>query len=359
MTEKIRSFKEEIDNIHVPIDKLDAIISKTVQGNVLKRRKFNRKKILTSVSAVAVAFVLVVSSSTFSPVMANIVSKIPIIGTVFSESGDLGLEKVSEQGLSNVIGTAEQVEGTIITLDEVFYDETRLTLGFSMQSENPIGEFLSSGPHITIDGKSFSNSSTYRETEQSPTHRTGILNIDAINELPEAFTLGVSFSDEEGKEWNFSTSVNKKSKVQYVGVNHTQKIQGINLTVSDLKVSPAGLQFSFSANSKEVNSLAKGYLDFIVIDNKGKELQSYSGGSESQILDGKDHLMGTRLFDPISDDIKELTVIPYITYQIRGSSAKVDALGNEKISVIKPYEGNDFEFESFTVTLPSANQLEE
>jgi hypothetical protein len=353
MTEKIRLFKEEIDNIHVPIDKLDAIILNTVQGSLHKRKKSIRKKMLSSVSAVAVAFVLLISSSTVSPVMANIVSKIPIIGTVFSESGDPGLEKVNEQGLTNKIGTTKNVGGTSITLDEVFYDETRFTIGFSMKSENPIGEFyLSSGPDITINGKGFSNGSQYRETEISPTHRTGIINIYPIDELPEAFTLGINFTGEDGKQWNFSTPVNTKSKVQYVAINHTQEVEDIDLTVSDLKVSPAGLQFTFSAISEETNYLTNGYLDFKVIDDKGKELISHSGGGQIQIIDGKEHLTGTRLIDPITDNVKKLTVIPYITFHQGGSSVEIDAEGNETKTEIKPYESTDIEFEGFTVTLP-------
>lgn len=44
MTDKIPSFKEEIDAIHVPVDKLDAIIEKSVQESIPKRKKSLRKK---------------------------------------------------------------------------------------------------------------------------------------------------------------------------------------------------------------------------------------------------------------------------------------------------------------------------
>ena len=46
MTDKIPSFKEEINNIQVPTDKLDAIISNTVQASTPKRKRAIRKKVI-------------------------------------------------------------------------------------------------------------------------------------------------------------------------------------------------------------------------------------------------------------------------------------------------------------------------
>lgn len=353
MTDKIPSFKEEIDNIHIPTHKLDAIISKTFHENNQRGKKSFRMKMVYSLSSVAVASILFVSSVTVSPAMANFVSKIPIIGTVFSNSGDPGLEKVNEQGLTNLIGDTKEVIGTSITLDEVFYDETRFTIGFSIASENVIEDsYLSSGPQITINGQAISNASSYSETKISPTQRTGILNIDSLDDLPEEFTVGVNFTGADGKQWDFSTPVSMKTKVEYVTINHSQKAEDINLTVSDLKVSPAGLQFNFNADSEKINYLSNGYLDFKVIDDKGHELMSHSGGSQIQIVDGKEQLTGSRLIDPNIDNAKTLTVIPYFKFHQGGSSVKVDLKGNETKTNFQPLNETDIEFKSFTVTLP-------
>ncbi len=265
MTDKIPLFKEEINNIPVPIEKLDDIILKTVQTNERNSKHSIQKKIIYSFCTVAVVFVLLVGSATISPVMANIISKIPIIGTVFSQSGDVGLERVQVQGLTNEIGTTKSFGGTSITLDEVFYDETRLTIGFSIMSENPIEEFYLSEPNITINGKGFSNASTYYEKEISPTYRTGIINIDSFDNLPDSFILGVTFTSADDKQWDFSTSVHMKSIVQKVVIDHTQKVEGIELSILDLKVGPGGLQIAFSANSEQINYFSNGYIDFKVL----------------------------------------------------------------------------------------------
>ncbi|MFJ5621504.1 DUF4179 domain-containing protein [Peribacillus loiseleuriae] len=352
MTDKIRSFKEEIDNIHVPVDKLDAIILNTIQGSAPKRKNSFRNKILYSVGVAVVMFGLFLSSAIISPAMATIVSHIPIIGTIFSTSGDRGLEQVSKQGLTDKVGMTKMVEGTSITLHEVFHDETRFTIGFSIESEQPIEEFyLSSGPTFTVDGKSFSHAGDYKETEISLTQRTGIANIDAFEKLPEAFTLGLTFKGKDGKQWDFSIPVSTQANVQSVAIHHTQKAYGIDLTVTDLKVSPAGLLLTFSAESEKTGYLS-GMLDFKVSDVKGHELVSHSGGSKLEIIAGKQHLTGTRLIDPIVDNVKELTITPYLVQSIRGSSMRIDAQGNETLTELKPFKGANIEFESFTVTLP-------
>lgn len=352
MTDKTRLFKEEINNIPIPIEKLDEIILNTFQGDKYKRKKFTQKKMLYSISAVAVSFILLASSATISPVMANIVSKIPIIGTIFSESGDQGLELVNEQGLTNILGATKSVGQTSITLDEIFYDETRLAIGFSMTSDKPIEEFyLSAGLNITINGKAISYGGSYEETEISPTARTGIINIDSLDDLPETFSLGVTFTGEDGKQWDFSTPISKKSTVQFVAINHTQEVEDVELTVSDVKVSPAGLQFIFSANSEKIISEAS-YLDFKVIDDTGNELLSHSGVSKMQKVDGKEYYTGERLIDPPKDNVKKLTVTPYITFSRVGTSVEVDLQGKESKPVTKIFRQSDIEFESFTVTLP-------
>lgn len=353
MTDKTRLFKEEINNIPIPTEKLDAIILNTVQGDEHKRKKSIQKKMLYSISAVAATFILLASSVTISPVMANIVSKIPIIGAVFSESGDQGLELVNEQGLTDILGGTKSVGQTSITLEEVYYDETRLAIGFSITSDKPIEEhYLSAGPNITINGKAISYGSTYKETEITPTARTGIININSFDDLPETFSLGVTFTGNDGKQWDFSTPISQKSTVQSVAINNTQEVEDVELTVSDVKVSPAGLQFSFSANSEQINFIPNAYLDFKVMDDKGNELLSHSGASKMQNVDGKEYYTGERLIDPTKDNVKKLTVTPYITFTQVVTSVEVDLEGNETKPLTQTFEGSDIEFESFTVTLP-------
>ncbi len=89
-----------------------------------------------------------------------------------------------------------------------------------------------------------------------------------------------------------------------------------------------------------------------MIDDKGNELISHSGGSQIQNVDAKEELTGSLLIDPITDNAKTLTVIPYINFHQGGTSVEVDLKGNETKTNIQPFNETDIEFKSFTVTLP-------
>ena len=189
--------------------------SSQIQSRQVHRKEKGaiRKKVLYSLGAAVVAFGLLVGSATVSPVMATFVSQIPVVGSIFSESGERGLEQVSELGLTQVVGESKTIEGNTITIDEVFYDGTRLTIGYSLASEEPLGEFyLGSGMDFTIDGKRVSFGGSSGETEITPTYRTGLYNIEpASTDIPEKFTLGLFFEGEGGERWKFSVPVKTQS----------------------------------------------------------------------------------------------------------------------------------------------------
>ena len=358
MTDKIPSFKEEIDDIQVPIDKLDAIILNTVQASVPKRKRSIQKKILYGVAAAIAAFGLLIGSATISPVMANFVSQIPVVGSIFSESGERGLEQVSELGLTQVVGESKTVKGNTITIDEVFFDGTRLTVSYSLESEEPLGQYyLGSGADITIDRKSISYGGNSGETEITPTYRTGIDNIEvASGELPKKFELGLIFEGKGGERWKFSVPVQEQSSAEFVTINHRQEAANIDLTISNLEISPLGLRLNYITLTGENESLTESFGSFITfkaVDSLGNELVvSSEGGGQAEIVNGKIHSKGNSLFEPVDETVKELTVTPYLILPSGGGGVEVDAFGNEKLIDFKPYKGEPVEFKSFTVKLP-------
>lgn len=117
---------------------------------------------------------------------------------------------------------------------------------------------------------------------------------------------------------------------------------------------PAGLVVSFQAVTEEIGYLSS-YLEFKVVDEKGNELGAYSGGSQGKRSDGKEFLTGTRRFDPITADVKQLRITPYMKLPTGGSGVEIDE--NEKETVINTaietmkMQGKDMTFQTFTVTL--------
>ena len=352
MTEKIPSFKKEIDDIYVPIDKLDAIIANTVQERPLKKKRKIRNKIIYYVGAAIIFMSLLIGSVNVSPVMANFVSQLPIIGSIFSEFGDKGLEKVSNLGLTQVIGESKTIGGTTITIDEVFYDGTRFTLSYSVKKDKPFeGDYMDYVPKLTYDGEKIGHkfSEGLNEDRISPNQGTVIYSVSSIGliktELPKEFVLGISFDGESGEHWTFSVPVKEQSEVELVTINHSQVVEGIELTVSDLKIGAAGLLLTYNTWSNNYNA---GYLRFHIVDSLGNVMEYHSGSNSGRFFNYGDYL-----YDPVDPKAKSLTITPMIVLPPAGTAYESHWDGTMRLIDYTMYEGVEFDFESIQVDLPN------
>ena len=348
MTDKIPSFKEEIDGIHVPIDKLDAIIVNTVLGSVPKRKHPLRKKIAYSAAVAVAAVGLLIGSATVSPVMANIVSQIPIVGSIFSQSEDRGLQKISEFGLTEVVGQSQTINGNTVTIDEVFYDETRFTVSLSLESEKPIVEGYLRLKGWTIDGEAIASGVGIKEPNRiMATYHTWIYSIESYDTaIPGKFDLALLFEGGNGEQWEFSIPVVKQSDIEVVTIDHQQQVEGLSLTASSLQIGPGGILLKYQAFSKNYDSLAS-MVRFQVVDSLGNELIVHESGST-----GRQFVYGKVLLEPADEKAKELTITPYLLIPKPGEWKRTDGAGNVTDVDVSQYQGLDIKFDSFTVKLP-------
>lgn len=351
MTDKIPSFKEQIDEIHVPMEKLDDIIFKTVQEHAPKRKKSWRSKLVYSTSAAVVAFGLLVGSATVSPVMADFVSKIPIIGSIFSESDDVGLAQVSDLGFTHIVKESQTVGDKTLTVDEVFYDGTRFTLSYSFESETPVEQdYL--GYWFSLDGENLPGSIGEDYLELTPTHRTAIAEIYPVTvgeEFPEKFQLGLHFDGKNGEKWDFTIPIAKKNNTQFIPVEYTDKIEGVIVSVSGLEVGPGGILIKAKSETKKYKHL-ESLLDFKVKDSLGNELLTRTLHGTSNTWNRLNYDI---VFDPASSEATELIITPYINIPKQGEWFENDIMGNESEVDVSQYQDIDFTFESFTVELPN------
>lgn len=342
MTDKIPSFKDQINEIHVPTEKLDDIIFKTVQEHTPKRKRSLRSKFVYTVSAAVVAFGLVVGSATVSPVMADIVSKIPVIGSVFIESNDAGLEQVSKLGFTQLIGESKQVDDKILTIEEAFYDGVRLTISYYLTTETPIAEnYFSLSPSYKIDGQAYDTVTFRAENDITPTYHTGLLEIEIGDPLPDYFNLDLVFGGRDGNRWEFSVPIEMNTNVELIEINHQQQVAGVNLTVTEVSSGLGGLKLTYETSSSEkVNFLAT-YLEFYIEDELGNEVSFHSGGGY-----GTDKMRkGFYWFDPVNVHSKEITITPYFSFPRGAEDESIKKL-------IKEFEAFENEkFESITVEL--------
>jgi hypothetical protein len=311
MNSEFPQFKDEMKKISVPEDELDQIISKAVRKTRTKGTL--RRKAFYTTSAAAAGFVLFISSAIYSPAIAKIASEIPVVGTFFSGSGDEGLEIAGAKGLTQTVGKSSTDKGITLTINEVFYDGTRLALGFTHESLLAIGEM--ERPAIYVDGKEINFSSGSSGKFVTPAKYQGILDINPTEELPEEFTMKFSV-DAVGLmpgKWEFEFPVKQSGEVTVIRPNETQNINGLEVNVNSVKLGPAGTDLSVSLTAYPEQTKLDPYTDlhFNIVDDQGFALRQLSGSGHGETVDGKEKATLSMLFSPVKEGTKSLRIIPY------------------------------------------------
>lgn len=318
-------------------------------------RSKGRRKIMYAFGSVAAAFAILVGSSYFSPALASSLSQIPIIGSVFGNSDLLILKEAQKNGLTTAIGETQTVDGISVTLDEILYDQNNITIGLYIESEEALDEhYFGAGMDFTIDGKSpMMASGSYGEDTLSTTTRTAIQEINVTKELPDAFELGLILNGENGETWYFSTPIEKISDIRTVPVNHSQTVDGLELTVTELKISQTGASLSMEVSDEETDfDLSRGgYIEFLMFDQNGNEIEGLSGGVTGELVKDKIMYTSNKHFDPIDEHVTELTITPHLEFPLSGGGVE-SANGKEKVLELKLDSLKPVEFESFKVEIP-------
>jgi hypothetical protein len=354
-----KSFNTNEGRPEFPRNEVRSAISRGIQQaeDLLQEKpKRKRKPFVYVGSAAVIAFGLLVGTSYISPALASTLSRLPIIGSVFSDSGLIGLKRASEQGLTSVIGETQTIDGISVTVDEVLYDQTNITVGFTVESKKELSEhYFGAGMNFTINGETFNMSGSHHEKIVSPTVRTGITDFNVTEEMPESFELGMVLEGESGEKWMFSTPIEEISDVEHITVNHKQQAEGIHLDVSELSLSPSSVGISFEASQQGNldDRVETSFIEFRMTDEHGKEIISHSGGVKGEFNDGKWVFNGNKTFDPINNDVKELTITPYLMLPTGGSSAEINENGEEIVTEFDGSSLKEVKFKPFTVTLPT------
>ncbi|WP_375090926.1 DUF4179 domain-containing protein [Peribacillus sp. RS7] len=302
--------KKEMDKVSVPMDKLDSIITNTINGN---RRKMSKKKVVFySLSAAVLGLGVFIGSASVSPAMAKIASNIPIIGTFFNDSLDEGLRIAGKNGLAQVVNQSSKDNGITLTINEIFYDGTRLTFGFTQESLFADGQI--EHPTIEVNGKEINFSSGYSGDFVTPQKYKGTMDITPTEELPEEFDMQMRI-DAVGLipgKWEFNFPVKQSNEVTVIRPQEVKTIEGAEIEISSLKVGPAGTVLNVKVVKDEGNNKLDPYsLNFYVIDDIGNVLDSITGSGSGEIENGKEIAKLNFLYSPLKEDSKKVRVVPY------------------------------------------------
>lgn len=316
MSSQFPEFKNEMDKISVPTEKLDKIIENTMKENRVKKSKM--KVAIYSLSAAVVGFGLFMGSAMLSPAMAKVASHLPIVGTFFNDSVDEGLRIAGQKGLTQMVDQSTKDNGITLTMNEIFYDGTRLTLGYTQESLLAIGEL--ERPTIEVNGKEINFSSSYSGDFMTPQKYKGFINIQPTEELPAEFELKMRI-DAVGLipgKWEFDFPVKQSNEVTVIKTQEVQTINDADVKIESLKLGPAGTDLSVEIIVDEGNKKFDPYmdLDFHILDEEGNVLDLVSASGSGDTENGKETVKLNFLYSPIKEGAKKIKVIPFTMQKI-------------------------------------------
>jgi Family of unknown function (DUF5643)/Domain of unknown function (DUF4179) len=315
MNNQIPDIKETIEKIEVPIDKLDKIIDVAIDRAKTKHKK-PKRKLYPLIGVASLATCMLIGSAFVSPAMAKVLSSIPVLNSVFDFAGDKGLKIASEKGLSNDINRTVIDQNVSLTVKDIFYDGTRLSIGYVQKSTVEIDELEL--PDVKINGQKINFSASTTGEYMSDNEYAGIINIDPTEELPSEFNLSLAFYKvgNINGEWLFEIPVEKsKENVKTYLPMKIKSFNETNITVKSIKMGPAGIKLSVEVSSPigtDPLIIDGQSLQFNLLNDKGEALASLGGSGSGEDIDGKSVIDMEYRYDPLEKGSKYLTVSPYL-----------------------------------------------
>ncbi|MUT68005.1 DUF4179 domain-containing protein [Paenibacillus sp. NEAU-GSW1] len=290
------------------------------------RSKRSRSITAKGLVAAAALFLLLASTSLFSPIMAQALSDAPIIGSVFQAIGDAGIRLSDEKGLVTKLNEAAEDQGIEMTITEVLYDGIRLSIGYRIRTEDDLrpGEV-----ELRINGKepsSYSSSGNWYQTEDG---YSGILTYDANDKWPKRFNLTIHLKSmdnftrvKEGSgvgvikgSWKFKLPVRKLKEGLTVRTFDedppSTSFGEKQIAVTGVILTPAVTAISLNLTAPDGDSPFDSR--YFVYDDQGRQLESFGSSSTSEAYkEGEAHTTKVWVHAaPLQSVPKYLTLKPY------------------------------------------------
>lgn len=148
--------------------------------------------------------------------------------------------------------------------------------------------------------------------ESSPTNWTGILNINYYSFNPDTLKLGMTFEGKQGELFEFTKEVVKAQYENKIDIAKSQQIDNLKYEIHDIKWGTPGVLIAYDAQYKEENYGRDVKLEFEVVDSSNKRLKEISGK------------YGKQLFEPVENDVTELTITPYAKFDIQRGDGHIE-----------------------------------
>lgn len=318
MNGKEISIKKAVEQIEVPENRLDAIIEQAFFETSASKKKKRRSWLFPAAAASLLVIGISAATLTSSPVLANYMAQLPVVGNVFAifaekEEGLLEYERFSED-----VGLSQTSNGITISIEQAVYDGTKVTFTYTVVTD----EKLDASAHLTgmpqlqeVDG---SNSSMEWETVKN--RIAGIAEITHLDESARQVNVrwkpeSLNTESEEIKGgWKFEFAVAQLINTDAITLDETVSNSGVAVHFS--KVSFTDISVNIAYQQLVDPSLLEHWeaveAELLAQDNLGNVYPvPYNGGSTPGGAQTQEDLEWTATIRGLSPAAETLTLYPF------------------------------------------------
>jgi len=305
---------------------LDDIYKKKLKKRVHQQLKSsgNSFRRIVKLAAVAVSIISLTAFASFK-INPTFATGIPVVGSMIKNITGYGNKEFDKY--TSVINKTIEKDGFKVTLNEIMLDNNQLRIATTFKSDvNMKNKMVSAHlPQVSIDGKilGVSGASGVGESIDNYTF-VAVDTLDVYDvKIPSTMNIkiayeNIQFMGENAEEqtikgpWEFKANISKEeiqSKTKKIKINENVKYKDIGMDIKDMIITPLTTHINFKLKGEAP-------LNFIIRDDKGRELREESSGHGSDGILGfiGNYQKGHMSFSAVAKDSKKLTIIPYYEY---------------------------------------------
>ncbi|MDS0526246.1 DUF4179 domain-containing protein [Clostridium sp. SHJSY1] len=291
---------------------IDLAIKSGIKKGEKEKKLKKRKNVYKKVASAAAILVVMGSVVVIKP---DIVKAIPGVQSIFKliGYGNTGESFGKFEQFSTSINKSVEKNGINVTINEITIDGNTLAITSTMEGEN-LKEGIGYMGGIMLNGKSVDGWSNKDKKVDDNTLITvteaNISDLDLAEDVD--VEINIVYVGEIKGPWNFKFKVSKSDKQtnsRVVQLNKTINIPNSTLKMDNISISPLGNTLNYSGIYNETQeSQMNGIFDFVIIDDKGKMLQTKDVGSHStkEKYEGKIEILNDLT------NVKSVTVVPIL-----------------------------------------------
>ncbi|MFB5674956.1 DUF4179 domain-containing protein [Paenibacillus terreus] len=324
-----------------------------------KNRKLMKKTILTA-SAAAVLGVTVIGSGFASPVMADALKKVPLVGSIFTGLKGEQLQAIIDQGMVTAPDLSISHDGITLKVKEVLYDGTRLSVAIEREGVNNLdmvspypseGALTATGepvpvipeeekekgylgfPVASVDGKELKMSGTSFGDYPSQDN-TVLYEITKGLDLPDQFTLTLKTEVTRVAEpFVFKIPIKINPSNVDLKPEATKSYEDFNYTVKQVELTPISTRLVIDSKGKvpkteeQTGEYSATMMYYDIVDENGNAVDQRMLPFFNREPDTEYHV--DELYAPFAQTPKSITIKPY-TYTVKTSDWSIVGGVDEK-----------------------------